>query len=171
MTEGSYTVVADAPIGAPHEAAATFTVTTPRLTVIPSSGSPGSVIPIRGSGFAGNAHGLIFFDVNRNGVFDEGEPTQSFTTDSYGAFSTTLTVPSVAAASYPIQADIPNGGVIEASMNFTVLAPRITLSASSGSPGSVITINGSTFAAEMSSRVSSTATATASMTRARRASL
>jgi hypothetical protein len=57
-----------------------------------------------------------------------------------------LTVPAVAAGAYQVLADIPLGGSVEASANFTVLVRGITLSPVSGTSGTAITITGSGFA-------------------------
>jgi hypothetical protein len=66
-----------------------------------------------------------------------------------------LKVPSVAPGNYPVQADIPAGGSVEASASFTVLAPSITLSPTHGDPDPVVwtTVTGTGFAANTSGRV------------------
>ena len=148
VAANTYPVQADIPSGVPVEASATFTVPSTSIALSPASGVPGTVITITGSGFALNTAGVVWFDSNGDGVKDPGEPQVSVTTTAAGAIPAgiILTVPAVAPGTYPVQADIPSGGPVEASASFTVPSPSITLSPASGVPGTVITITGSGFA-------------------------
>ena len=148
VAPGTYGVRADIPSGGPVEAVASFTVSSPSITLTPNSGVPGTVITITGSGFAINTAGVVGFDSNGNGAIDPGEPQVAVTTTAAGAIPAgiNLIVPAVAAGSYGVRADIPSGGSVEASASFTVSSPSITLSPNSGVPGKVITITGSSFA-------------------------
>ena len=118
------------------------------LTLNPTSGVPGTVITITGSGFVINTAGRVWFDINRDGVIDAGEPQVAVTTTAAGAIPAgiTLTVPVVTPAIYPVRADIPLGGSVEASANFTVSTPSLTLSPNTGVAGTVISVTGSNFA-------------------------
>ena len=148
VTPGTYQVRADIPSGAPVEASAIFTVPSPSVTLSPTSGMPGTVITITGSGFAINTAGVVWFDSNGDGVIDPGEPQVAVTTTAAGAIPTgiILTVPAMAPGTYPARADIPSGGSVEAAASFTIPSPGITLSPTSGAPGTVITVTGSSFA-------------------------
>ncbi|MGD0353801.1 MAG: IPT/TIG domain-containing protein, partial [Dehalococcoidia bacterium] len=145
---GVYQVLADIPVGMPVEASANFTVLVRAITLSPVSGAPGTVITITGSGFAPNTAGAVGFDSDGSGALDPGEPRVSVTTTAAGAIPAgiTLAVPAVAPGTYPVVADIPSGGSVEASANFTVLVRAIALSPVSGTSGTVITITGSGFA-------------------------
>ncbi len=104
----------------PSNAPTTTPGTGPSITLSSTSGAAGTTITVTGSGFAANTYGGVFFDINRNGTHDSGEPTQYLTTSSGGTFSTTLIVPSVPPTAYPVTADFPIGPPAEASATFTV---------------------------------------------------
>ncbi|MGD0353362.1 MAG: hypothetical protein ABSB38_07695, partial [Dehalococcoidia bacterium] len=80
VVPGTYLVRADIPVGVPIEAAASFTVPSPSITLTPASGIPGTVITITGSSFAINTAGVVGFDSNGNGAIDPGEPQVAVTT-------------------------------------------------------------------------------------------
>jgi hypothetical protein len=148
VTPGTYQVRADIPEDGTVEASASFTVPTPSISLGTTSGAPGTITTITGSGFTVNAAGVVWFDSDGNGAIDSGEPQASVTTTSAGAVPSgiTLTVPSVVSGSYSVQADIPDGGTVEASASFTVLNMAVALSPASGVSGTVTTITGSGFA-------------------------
>jgi hypothetical protein len=139
-----YNIRADVPSGGPVEASATFLVT-PAISLSPTSGPPGTTVTVSGSGFAASVSGVVWFDSNNNGALDSGEPSASVTTGPLGTFTATLTVPTVAAGTYNIRADVPSGGPVEASATFTVLIPSITVSPTSGPPGTSVSISGTDF--------------------------
>ena len=138
---GNYPVQADIPSGGSVEASADFTVTTlgstPSVVVSPPSGPPGTTITIAGSGFRATTSGNVAL----------AGTSKPVATTAAGTFSTTMTVPDVPAGDYPVEADIPSGHEIEASATFTITGPSITLNPVSGSPGTTITITGSSFKA------------------------
>jgi hypothetical protein len=103
-------------------------------------------VTVSGSGFAASASGVVWFDTNGNGAVDAGEPQVSVTASASGTFTATLTIPSVAAGTYNIRADVPSGGSVEASATFTVVSPSITVSPTTVSSGQLITITGTGFA-------------------------
>ncbi len=105
------------------ENAATTTPTVPTgptgLVLGSASGVAGSVIGVTGSGLPVNTYGLVFFDVNRNGACDPGEPVQYLTTTASGTISTSLTAPAAAPGVYLILAFFgPN--TPQASANFVI---------------------------------------------------
>jgi hypothetical protein len=148
VAAGVYQVLADIPVSGSVEASASFTVPLSSVALSPTSGIPGTVITISGSGFAPNTTGAVGFDSSGSGAIDPGEPQVLVTTTAAGAIPAgiILTVPAVAPGTYPVLADIPSGGSLEASAIFTVPSPSVTLSPTSGVPGTVITITGSGFA-------------------------
>lgn len=146
---GTYTVQADFPVGGEIEASVTFEVTAGVLLSC-SSGIPGVTTFITGSGFAADAAGTIWFDINGNGVLDGGEPSAAVTTDAGGAIplTTSLVVPAATAGAYTVQADIPGGGAIEASATFTIAESGIIVSPACGNSrlySSGITVTGTGF--------------------------
>jgi hypothetical protein len=122
VAAGARPVQADLPAGGGIEAFANFTVSGTVIAVTPTSGPAGTVITITGTNFLPSAAGFVWFDIANLGVRDAGEPQVAVTTTAAGAIpaGTTLTIPTVAAGVYPVQADIPTGGAIEAFANFTV---------------------------------------------------
>ena len=154
VAAGTYQVLADCPSGSPIEAVANFAVTVPSISLSPTCGPVGTTTTVTGNGFAGNATGRVFFDSNKNGLYDSGEPSQSVTTNATGALSTTtLTIPAVAAGNYPVVADCPSGSPIEASVTFAVTVPSISLSSNHGHQLTTVTVTGSGFAGNASGRV------------------
>jgi hypothetical protein len=145
-TASGYSIRADVPSGGTVEASATFTVT-PAITRSPPSGPPETTVTITGSGFASSASGVVWFDTNNNGAVDAGEPSASVTASPLGTFTATLTIPTVAGGLYYIRADVPSGGAVEAFATFTVISPAITLTPTSGPPGTSISISGTNFLA------------------------
>jgi ABC-type transporter MlaC component len=104
----------------------------PSISLTPSSGVSGTSIVIAGGGFGSHKDGCVWFDSNGNGVRDAGEPCKSVRSTHSGNIpsGTTLTAPGgVAAGIYQVRADIPSGGSVEASANFTLILLVITSSA------------------------------------------
>ena len=95
---GTYSVRADIAIGGPVEASGTFAIPILAITSSPTSGAPGTVITITGSGFNPGTAGTIWFDTNGNNAVDAGEPQISVITSSNGSTpaGVNLTVPSLA---------------------------------------------------------------------------
>jgi hypothetical protein len=110
----------------------------PSISLAPSSGLWGTTTTVTGGGFSNNRSGYVWFDTDKDGVRDTGEPSRSVRTTNQGNIPSgvTLTVPTgLVADTYPIQADVPTWGSIEASAPFTVVKPSIT--ASAGANGSI----------------------------------
>jgi hypothetical protein len=147
VTAGGYQVQADIPTGGSIETSASFTVVVVSLTLSPTSGAPGTVITVTGSGFTPSTAGWLWFDSNADSVRDAGEPQVPVTTTTAGAIPSgvVMITPSLASGGYQMYADIPTGGSVEASASFSVLAVSLALSPASGAPGTVITITGSGF--------------------------
>ncbi len=105
------------------ENAATTTPTVPTgptgLVLGSASGVAGSVISVTGSGLPVNTYGLVFFDVNRNGACDPGEPVQYLTTTASGTISTSLTAPAAAPGVHLILAFF-GSNTPQASANFVI---------------------------------------------------
>ena len=144
---GDYPVRADFPEGGPIEASATFTVIPSGPHLWLNHGPVGTFTAVFGDGFAaGENLGRVFFDSNKNGAPDVGEPiTNDVTTSLDGSFSALLTVPSVAPGDYPVRVDFPSGGSIEQSFTFTVTQPLILVNPSAGPAGTQAWITGSGF--------------------------
>jgi len=140
LTTGAYTVtVTDSDYPA-NTATAKFTVSAPVFTMTPSSGSAGITITVTGTGWIPSvtAEGWIKFDTTT--VLIDGD------TDSYGRLKPLtgwrFDVPLVAAGSHTVTV---SDGTLERTATFTVITPSITLSATSGNVGGIITITGSGF--------------------------
>jgi PKD repeat protein len=89
-----------------------------------------TTITITGSGFTANTAGNIWFDTNGNSIMDTGEPQVSLTTTSAGAIPSgiTLSLPALPPdQNYPIRADIPSGGSIEALASFSTSSTTTSL--------------------------------------------
>jgi hypothetical protein len=135
VAAGGYQVLADI-TGGTTATSASFTVVARAIALSHASGGPGTVITITGNGFTSDTTGWLWFDNNGNGVRDTGEPQVSVTTTAAGAIpsGSTLAIPSVAAGSYQTRADIPSGGIIEASASFTVVGEGPSTSEPSALP-------------------------------------
>jgi hypothetical protein len=121
-----------------------------------SSGKPGTVISVSGSGFSNSTAGYIWFDNDGDSFKDTDDPQKSITTTSSGAIpsGSTLTIPVIFSGTYQVRADIPSGGNIEASTGFTIIA-GINVSPSSvimDTP-TTVTISGGGFAAGNSGNI------------------
>jgi hypothetical protein len=110
-------------------------------------------VNITGTVFAPNATGVVWFDTDGDWVFDPVEPSANVTADAAGAFSTNLTVPTVAPGTYFIRADVPAGAAVEAWASFTVAAPSIALVPTTGGPGTNVTVTGGNFSVGHTGRV------------------
>jgi hypothetical protein len=122
----------------------TFTITR-AISLSPTSGPVGTSVTVSGSGFASGA-AQVCFDSNNNNQCDAAESPVSVTVSASGTFTTTLTIPSVAAGTYNILGDQPTGGTAEASATFTVTTISIIVSPTTVSSGQLITITGTGFA-------------------------
>jgi hypothetical protein len=141
-------------------ASQTYTVNLPGITLSPASGPPGTSVTVTGSTSYQELQALSGSTQTTAVQLTRASRQVSVTASATGTFTATLTVPSVAAGSYNIKADVPSGGSVEASASFLV-TPAISLSPASGPPGTSVTVSGSGFGAGDSGTLSVlTATAT-----------
>jgi hypothetical protein len=154
VAAGAYFIRADVPEGLPVEASAPFTLVTTAITLTPTSGGIGTTVTVAGVGFTVGAIGRVWFDSDGDTIFDVGEPEASVPAIGVpGNFSASLIVPTVVPGAYFIRADVPAGGPVEASATFTRLAPAITLTPTTGAPGTLVTVAGVGFNATTPGRV------------------
>ncbi|MBS3908853.1 MAG: Ig-like domain-containing protein [Actinobacteria bacterium] len=146
VAPGYYPIRVDIPGGGIIEGEALFIVRNPSLTLGTTSGPPGRAVIVTGRYFAPGRAGWVWFDTNNNYIKDPGEPAMQVTSNSYGGFYASITVPNVAAGAYPVRADLPEGAYVEGEAIFTAI-PSINLNPTSGSPGTFITVTGSGFEA------------------------
>ncbi len=104
------------------------------ITLSQSSGAPGTVIWINGTGFKTSDSVDIYWDSNYQ---------DTVSTDSHGDFSYQFQIPSSTAGQHTISAD---DGSNSASAKFQVV-PEITLSPNNGYVGTSVTVNGEGFSA------------------------
>jgi len=108
-------------------------ITTPR-------GNPGTNIGMNIAGFEADAEGYVWFDVNGNGIWDEGENRAAVTTSTAGtATSPGLFVPSAAPGDYQVCTDLPARG-LKTSSTYSITG--MVLEPSSGVAGTEIIIKG-----------------------------
>ena len=126
----------------------TPTPTTPYITLSALSGPPGIWITLRGEGFKPY---VPVKSVNIGGIDVVSLPAPS--TNGQGLTEFEILIPGLASGEYAIEADV---GGVSVSVNFTVTepdcdlatsasSPAITLSQTSGTPGSTITLRGEGF--------------------------
>lgn len=107
-------------------------------------GPVGTIMKLGAQGYPAEEEiGRAFFDSDRDGVLDAGEPSVILRTSLAGDITfAKLTVPSVAPGSYPVQFDVPSGGAIEESRTFTVTQPFIVLGPWAGPLWTPIAVTG-----------------------------
>lgn len=115
-------------------------LTSPIITASPTTGPPGTVVTVTGSGFGNNEKGIT--------ITYDGKPAASgIPASALGSWSSTLTIPASTVGPHAISATSP---VTQASniggTSFEVI-PSVTLSATSGYVGQTIQINGLGYAA------------------------
>ena len=112
----------------------TFTVV-PSFTLSPSGGAVGTRVTVKGVGFSAGLGGLAI----RFGT----EQVETAATDSKGGFTTSFIVPPRSALTYFINMD-------NATSNSFTVSSSLTLSTSSGPPGTSVNLTGSGFGANAS---------------------
>jgi flagellar basal body rod protein FlgG len=128
-TAGSYTVTAS---NGTYTGSATFTVS-PALSLIPSTGSGGSLAVVTGSGFTPDSTIAV--------TFDGRSVATTCTANANGSISScAYTVPAVAAGIHTVTAS--DGTRYSASAIFTV-TPAFSLNATAGIVGSTVLLSGS----------------------------
>ncbi len=144
VASGSHTITVTDSASTPNTASAPFsTISTAAISLSTTSGPPGSSLTVTGSGFVGGttpeSNIVVTYD---------GNPVGSTTSaNSAGAWSTTFNIPASAGGNHNIGA---SGSVTMASQvsnrSFSVTA-GMTLSKSSGAPGSQTSVSGTGFGA------------------------
>jgi len=127
------------------------------FTISASTGPTGTPITVAtGTGFAvSETNGRVWFDSNDNEIWDTGEPSLSATTDGSGNLvvaAGTISVPTVPRDTYYVLAEVPYDTTAGADAfdDFTVM-PQITASVSTANVGDTVTVDGTGFAASLSS--------------------
>jgi hypothetical protein len=114
---------------------AAFTVT-PLLTLSIASGYVGDVITIAGSGFTASGTVTLYFD----------SVTQTtISTNTYGMFSTSYTIPHGIRGSHTIS--VYNNSTGETVLGYYTISSKLAVSSSSAAVGTPITVTGTGFAA------------------------
>ncbi|MFH1087571.1 MAG: IPT/TIG domain-containing protein, partial [Chloroflexota bacterium] len=135
---GSHIIGASGPTTTPA-VTRLFTVT-PAIAINRSGGAPGSSVTVNGAGFAANEMGITV-------TYDGAQVVSGISANAQGGWSTTMSVPSSTSGYHIIDAF---GTATSASavpdLSFTVTA-SISISRTSGPPGSSATITGSSFGA------------------------
>jgi hypothetical protein len=117
---------------------ATFTVTTPAITVTPGQGPVGATVTVSGTGFSLSSPVGLDFD----GVTVSSCSGGSLTTDPSGAFSCTFSVPTGTSGTLVTATDI---GGATATGTFTVTTPALTVTPGQGPVGATVTVSGTGF--------------------------
>lgn len=138
-TSGSSVVVMDT---GGQTAGATFTVTTPTLTVTPGQGPEGASVLVAGTGFSVSSLAALQFD----GVSIAACTTGSLTTDGSGAFSCGISVPSGTSGSTVTATDV--GGSV-ASATFSVTVVSLVVTPGQGPVGASVTVSGTGFSVSL----------------------
>jgi hypothetical protein len=123
---------------------AAYTVTAPVIAVNPAAGAPGSVIYITGTNYEPNKE--VSLNWNGSPISFIGAPLIS---SSSGTFTGTFTVPSNASQGTQ-QILVSTSSNISALSSFTITAPTLSLSQSSGFSGMKVTFNGANLPANTS---------------------
>jgi len=126
----------DVPYDAIPDASASFTVA-PGITTNVSTTTVGATITVNGKGFDGTVGVTILFD---------GVSVGTDTTDSYGSFDFSFSVPACPAGSHTIKAQETLTLAYFDALNITV-SPKITINPTTGAVGDTITVNGNGFKA------------------------
>ncbi len=133
VPNGTYNVTADDGL---NEASASLTVV-PKITLVPTSGSPGTLVFVNGAGFTPFVDVSIEFDaINVTTI-----PTVP--TEENGSFTQLFLVPDVPDGTYAVEATDENG--TSATAPFHVSSPVITLTPNTTSGPAIVTATGSGF--------------------------
>ncbi len=155
-TIGNHSVTAST-TGGTLLAAAALQVLTPTATVllVPASGAPGAQIRVDGSGFTANEPVTIA----------QGATTlATATANGQGQISTSVTLPARLSPGALTLTVTGSTSKISGSATYTVNAPTLSLSATSGAVGSALTATGHNFAAGETVHISFNGTAVAQAT-------
>ena len=119
----------------------------PTIVVDVASGAPGQAITVTGSGYAaGTTYGVCILAADKTKCGFEGANIiglEQFVAAADGTIpaGTAGAIPTLVAGSYHIVSTAPGTGFIVASTPFTVTAPSISLSPSSGAAGTTATVS------------------------------
>lgn len=162
MSPGVKNITAQVGTGSPI-AQASFEVTANALSISPASGAPGSQMTVSGTGFPPNSVIWAVYLIKDSAQFavdlaDDGQITSDETsaveltstseptaisTDSSGAFTIPVTVPTtLAAGSYGIIVFSPDPTGAKGTGLFTVTQRTVTINPTSGPKGTKVTISG-----------------------------
>ena len=145
---GGYTIVATGGDGGSDTASATFTITTPTITVSPAKGPSGSTFTVTGAGFSLSSGATVTFNSvlqTPGGCTDGSFSGTTITTDASGDFVCTFTVPTVSAGSYPVEGEDTATSTTTAMQSFLVTPQVVTVSPGQGPTGSSVTLTGTGF--------------------------
>ncbi len=131
---GAWSVLATDSTG--FKGAATFAVTR-RLSLSSTSGVAGTVVTVRGTGFAPGAQILFTFDAAT--LTTSPSPV---VTDAKGRFNASFAIPASIQGSHTIVADDLLGGSVSASYTIN---PSVTLDPPRGNTGNIVTVTGKGF--------------------------
>ena len=131
---GAYSITVVSPRG---EVRVPFRVT-PSIVLSDSHGEPGASVDLAGFGFAPNEKGISV-------TLNETQLVSGISAGQEGSWRVTFTVPSFPSESYTIEASGPQTSTGSLPDEIITIAPRVTVSPASGTPGSVINLTGSGF--------------------------
>lgn len=118
-------------------------IVTPTISVNRAGGAPGNPVTVSGSGFGSSESGIAV-------VYDGVPVAQAISANPQGAWSTTFAIPDSPFGSHTIRASGPGSASLATpDVNVTVV-PTISLSKTSGPPGSSLTVTGAGFIANES---------------------
>lgn len=149
---GSVTIVVTDSNGV--NASASLTITTPTITVSPTSSRAGSEITVSGSNFPIDSNIVGSDEVPEVDLEYETSSNQfqraaTVFADSTGGFAVSFTVPSdavILSDGNHVRASV-KGSSAEITATHTILAPSITLTPAQGAPGAKVTLVGANFEA------------------------
>ncbi|MEE8373366.1 MAG: CARDB domain-containing protein, partial [Dehalococcoidia bacterium] len=116
-------------------------VTTLPITITPTSGLPYTAVAISGGGFTANTDGSVTVASITFGGVAATDVVGSI--DTGGRLAATCTVPAVTGGSKTVT--ITDSSSVAKSTTWTVLAPTVTLSPTTGPVGSTVTVSGTNF--------------------------
>ncbi len=119
-------------------ASASFTVTTPGITVTPGQGPIGATVTVAGGGFSVLSPVALTFD----GVAVSSCAIGSLSTDASGAFSCGFAVPSGTSGT---TVTVTDAGGQAPTGTFLVTTPQITVGPGQGPVGAAVTVSGTGF--------------------------
>ena len=140
---GSYTVTATGSDGSFDSAQATFTITTPTITLTPVQGPSGTQVTVAGSGFTPSA--TIAFSISAGAsVTSSGTCTVAASESNAGTFRCAVTITG-SAGGYTVTATGSDGNFDASQTSFTITTQAITLTPVQGPSGTQVTVIGSGF--------------------------